>query len=100
MCFLVEDFSGDAPIRSPEQQACKGDALAGRTQPSTVQQALNVTGRGSAPAWAGRGDIRVHEADNPGIGTPSVCRIRKMLSVSTNAAPSNAAMWVSRLFAN
>ena len=72
----------------------------GRTQPNVVQQALNVTGRGSVLAWPGRGDIHFHEADNPGIGTPSVCRIRKMLSISTNAVPSNAAMWVSRLFAN
>ena len=87
-------------MRSLQQHTCKGNPLVGQTQPKLVQQALNVTRPGSVPVWPGRGDIRFHEADNPGIVTPSVCRIRKMLSISTNPVPSNAAMWVSRLFAN
>jgi len=31
MCFVVKDFSSEAAIRSPEQQTCEGDPLAGRT---------------------------------------------------------------------
>ena len=41
MRFFVEDFGGDAPIRSPEQQTCKSDPLPGRTQPDVVQHLLN-----------------------------------------------------------
>ncbi len=46
-----------------------------------------------------RCDIRAHEADKPGIATPSVCRIRKVLSANTTAVPISAATWVSRLLA-
>ena len=91
MCFAVEDFSGDAPICGPEQQACEGDPLAGRTQPNVVQQNLDVTGQGSVPAWPGRGDV--HEADHPGIVTPNVCRIRIEFKTSTSVVPTKAANW-------
>src|SRR6516164_9355527 len=99
MCFAVEDFSGDVPILSPEQQACEGDPLAGRTQPNVLQQNPDITGQGSVPAWPGRG-IHVHGADHPGIVTPSVCRIRMEFKTSTRAVPTKAATLVSRLLAN
>jgi hypothetical protein len=72
MCFVVQDFSRDAPIRSPQQQTCEGDPLTGRKQPDIVQQAANVIGRWGASARLGRGDTHLHEDGNPRIGTPKI----------------------------
>ncbi len=85
--FVVEDFSSDVPIRAPEQQPCDGDPLLGRTQPMG-QQVLSVSEQRSIPTWPTYGDIRAHQLDNPGIGTPNICRIRKMLSSNTTAVPT------------
>jgi hypothetical protein len=45
MRFVVEDFSGDAPIGALEKQPSDGDPLPGRTQPGLAQEILGVAGQ-------------------------------------------------------
>ena len=45
MRFVVEDFSGDAPIGVLEKQPRDGDPLPGQTQPSLAQEILGIAGQ-------------------------------------------------------
>jgi hypothetical protein len=43
--FVVEDFSGDAPIGVSQQQPRNGNPVPGRTQPNLAQEVLGIAGQ-------------------------------------------------------
>jgi len=73
----------------------------GGAQPNlAAQEIVRIAGKCTVVELATRDKTLVHDVDSPGIGTPSVCRIKMALSSNTTAVATVAATVVSWLLTN